>query len=226
MRPVPRSPAPPPKTWARSSPSRPAAPGALSRPLDSWLDTGREIPQGSVSLACPRPTGQCFLRPLLRPHQAAPLRCSLSRLPGTLPSDGTCLLARPSQDDPPLPRTSPAPGPASHQEIRAAFQALNGSRAALGKDVWRWHLTRTVPTPGLCRRPLSFPSHTLPVGGLRTLTGFPGGPGGPDGPSGPGSPWKQERPKSYPCPALARSPFPPCSSSCYCPVHPALQVPS
>lgn len=57
------------------------------------------------------------------------------RLPGTLPSNGTCLLARPSQDDPPLPRTSPAPGPASHQEIRAAFQTLNGSRAALRKDV-------------------------------------------------------------------------------------------
>ena len=187
--PVPRSPAPPPKTWARSSPSRPAALGALSRPLDSWLDTGREIPQGSVSPACPRPTGQRFLR-----------------LPGTLPSDGTCLLARPSQDDPPLPRTSPAPGPASHQEIRAAFQALNGSRAALRKDVWRWHLTRTVPTPGLGRRLVLPQPHS--ARGLRTLTGFPGGPGGPDGPSGPGSPWKQERPKSYPCPALARSPLP------------------
>lgn len=179
VRPVPRSPAPPPKTWARSSPSRPAALGALSRPLDSWLDTGREIPQGSVSLACPRPTGQCFLRPLLRPYLAAPLRCRRSRLPGTLPSDGTCLLARPSQDDPPLPWTSPAPGPASHQEIRAAFQALNSSRATLRKDVWRWHLTRTVPTPGLCRRLLSFPSHTLPCGRTEDTYRFPRGSWGP-----------------------------------------------
>lgn len=62
-----------------------------------------------------------------------------------------------------------------------------------------------LPHPRLAPRPLVLPR----VGGLRTLTGFPGGPGGPDGPSGPGSPWKQERPKLYPCVAPTRSPLPP-----------------
>ena len=45
---------PSPKTWARSSPSLPAAPGALSRPLDSRLDTGKEIPQGSEVTGLPQ----------------------------------------------------------------------------------------------------------------------------------------------------------------------------
>lgn len=52
------------------------------------------------------------------------------------------------------------------------------------------------PEPSPSQACFKYPSPSwathCPVGGLRTLTGFPGGPGGPDGPSGPGSPWKQE----------------------------------
>lgn len=87
----PHAPHPPaPKTWARSSPSLPAAPGALSRPLDSWLDTGKEIPQGSVVTGQPQ-ANWAVLPHLassdspLPPHLAAPLNCS----PSPSPSDPT-----------------------------------------------------------------------------------------------------------------------------------------
>lgn len=112
-----RPPTPPaPKTWARSSPSLPAAPGALSRPLDSWLDTGKEIPQGSVVTGQPQ-ANWAVLPHLARsdpPSHRTWLHLSAAappHLPLTLPPEGTYLLARPSQDDPPLPRISPAPAP-------------------------------------------------------------------------------------------------------------------
>lgn len=60
---------------------------------------------------------------------------------------------------------------------------------------------RTYPIQACFKYPSPSLATHCHVGGLRTLTGFPGGPGGPDGPSGPGSPWKQERPKSYSCAA-------------------------
>lgn len=141
------------------------------------------------SLASPRPTGPCFpiLPAPIPPSHHTWLHLSAAappHLPLTLPPEGTYLLARPSQDDPPLPRISPAPGPpptpaASHQEVRAAFQTLNGSWAALRKDVWRRSLKQTVPTPGWRQGLLSFPGHTLPCGRSEDTYRFPRGPWGP-----------------------------------------------
>lgn len=102
----------------RSSPSRPAALGALHA-AGQLVDTGREIPQGSVSLACPRPTEQCFPRPLLHLRTWLHLSaCSLSpRLPGTSTFEWDLVsLPAPLKMTRPFPRTSPAPGPRSHQE--------------------------------------------------------------------------------------------------------------
>lgn len=68
----------PPQTKVRSSPSLPAAPGGLSHPLDSWLDTGKKIPQGSVVTGLPQASWAVLphlanSQTLLPPHLAEPL---------------------------------------------------------------------------------------------------------------------------------------------------------
>lgn len=124
----------PPKTWASSSPSLPAAPGGLSHLLDSWLGTEKKIPQGSVVMGLPQASWAVL------PHLANSQTLLPARLAEPLCTapcqDPTYLHRRPLQ----LPRPFSALAPlrtTSYQEIRAAFQALDGSRAALRGDVWR-----------------------------------------------------------------------------------------
>lgn len=95
----------PPKTWASSSPSLPAAPGGLSHLLDSWLGTEKKIPQGSVVMGLPQASWAVLphlanSQTLFPAHLAEPL-C-------TAPcQDPTYLHHRPSPAAPPLLYISP-----------------------------------------------------------------------------------------------------------------------
>lgn len=119
---------PPTKTRASGLPSLPAALGGLSPPLDSWLDTGKKIPPGSVLTGLLRSAGQCCPSLPTPRSSSHPTWWNLCAAAPPQRPDST------SEEDPPLPPMSPAPQP-PHQEFRAAFQALDGSRSALRGDV-------------------------------------------------------------------------------------------
>lgn len=166
----------PPKPCASDLPSPPAALGGLSPLPDSWSDTGKKIPPGSGVTGLPQASGAV-----------------LPILPTPEPS------SHPSRLKPqplPLPVTPPPeptrPRPVAHQEIRAAFQALDGSGSALREMYEEGARPQPFPPQACARGP-----HPDPCGRSEDTYRFARWPRGPRWPIWSGIPLEAKGAKIY-----------------------------